>query len=86
MLGLLVSTASVSKPTEAFTRSRKMRRAVWGSPLRNSVAASSSMALAKAGSRAARSFTVSLKSQVSSMSSSPARCLRSRLSGLVFCQ
>ncbi|MFB9075765.1 hypothetical protein ACFFX0_33285 [Citricoccus parietis] len=41
--------------------------------------------MAKAGSRAARSFTVSLKSQVSSMSSSPARCLRSRLSGLVFC-
>src|SRR3546814_5704619 len=49
--------------------------AVCGSPLRNSVAASSSSALAKAGSRPARSLTVSLKSRVIVMSSPFRRCL-----------
>src|SRR3546814_1131924 len=43
--------------------------------LRNSVAASSSSALAKAGSRPARSLTVSLKSRVIVMSSPFRRCL-----------
>ena len=65
LLGVLVSTASASNPTEAFTRSRKIRRAACGSPFKNSVAASSSSALAKAGSRATRALTVSLKSRVS---------------------
>lgn len=69
LLGRLVSVASSSKPIEALTRSRRISRATCGSPLRKAVAASSSMALAKAGSRAARSFTVSLESRVSAISS-----------------
>src|SRR5450432_3270701 len=69
LLGFFVLRASVSKPTVALTRSRRIRRAVSGSPLRNSVAASSSMALAKAGSRCTRSTTVCLKSRLSAISS-----------------
>ncbi len=64
LLGLAVAAASASKPTVAFTRSRRMRRAISGSPLRKSVAASSSSALANAGSRWTRSTTVCLKSLV----------------------
>ena len=41
LLGVAVTLANLSKPRVAFTRSRRMRRAVSGSPLRNSVAASS---------------------------------------------
>ena len=65
LLGLCVSSARCSKPTVALTRSRKIRRAASGSPLRNSVAASSSSAFAKSGSRATRAATVCLKSRVS---------------------
>ena len=43
------------------------------SPLRNSAPALSSIALAKAGSRPARSLTISLKSRVGSKSSPPAQ-------------
>src|SRR6266851_4887850 len=67
LAGIAVAAASPSNPTVAFTRSRRMRRAVRGSPLRNSVAASSSIALAKAGSRCTRSTTLCLKSRVSAM-------------------
>src|SRR6266851_10294140 len=68
LLGFAVSAAKASNPTVAFTRSRRIRRAISGSPLRNNVAASSSSALAKAGSRRTRSTTVCLKSRVSAMS------------------
>src|SRR5579872_5035658 len=87
LLGVFVSTASASKPTDAFTRSRKIRRAACGSPFKKSVAASSRSALAKAGSRATRALTVSLKSRVSATSLplifGPGFC-RCRFSGLVF--
>ena len=69
LLGLWVSSARCSNPTVALTRSRRMRRAASGSPLRNSVAASSSSALANAGSRLTRSTTVCLKSRVRVMGS-----------------
>src|SRR5436305_1955678 len=85
LLGRLVSAANASNPTDAFTRSRRISRAVSGSPLRNSVAASSRSALAKAGSRVARSFTVSLKSRVSIVVSLSTLRLR-RLPDLVFRQ
>jgi hypothetical protein len=45
----------------AFTKSRKIRRVVSGSPLRNSVAASSSSACANDASLYTRWMTVSLK-------------------------
>jgi hypothetical protein len=67
LLGVFVSAARASNPTDAFIRSRSTKRAACGSPLRNSVAASSSRALAKAGSRASRALTVSLKSRVSAI-------------------
>src|SRR5690606_29513277 len=70
LAGFSVSVASCSKPTVAFTRSRSIMRAVSGSPFRNSVAASSSIARAKAGSRSTRAATVCLKSRVSAMGSS----------------
>jgi hypothetical protein len=60
-LGLAVSVASCSKPMVAFTKSRKISRAVSGSPLRNSVAASSSSACANEASLCTRWMTVSLK-------------------------
>ena len=40
--GFAVATVSASKAMEAFTKSRRMRRTVCGSPLRKSAAASSS--------------------------------------------
>jgi hypothetical protein len=43
-----MKTPSSSKPNVAFTRSRRMRGAVSGSPLRNRIAASSSSTLASA--------------------------------------
>ncbi len=58
---------SFSKPMVAFTRSRRMSRAVSGSPLRNRVAASSRSALANWGSRSTRSTTVCLKLRVSAI-------------------
>jgi hypothetical protein len=54
LLGLRVSVASCSKPMVAFTRSRKIRRAVSGSPFKNKVAASSSNACANDASACTR--------------------------------
>src|SRR5260370_39443677 len=65
---MAVTFASRSKPKVAFTRSRRMRRAGSGSPLKNRVAASSRSALANAGSRSTRATTVFLKLRVSAMS------------------
>ena len=67
LLGLDVSAETCSKPIVALIRSRRIRRAVSGSPLRNSVAASSNKAWANAASRPTRAKTVSLKSRVSAM-------------------
>ena len=47
LAGLAILSANPSKPIVALTRSRRISRASCGSPLRNSVAASSSSALAK---------------------------------------
>ena len=58
LLGLAVNVASYSKPTVALIRSRRITRAISGSPLRNRVAASSSSACANAGSLSTRSTTV----------------------------
>ena len=63
LLGVPVFAANVSKPTVALTRSRRMLRVTSGSSLRNSVAASSNIALANAGSRPARSAMKRLKSR-----------------------
>ena len=65
--GLSVIPARASKPTVALTRSRRSSRAASGSPLRNSVAASSKSARANFGSRRTRSTTVCLKSRLSAM-------------------
>ena len=51
LLGLSVSSAKRSKPRVAFTKSRRIRRAVSGSSLKKRVAASSSSAFANSGSR-----------------------------------
>src|SRR5580658_405504 len=85
LLGVFVSTANASNPTDAFTRSRNTSLAACGSPLRKSVAASSRSALAKAGSRATRAATVFLKSRVRAivLPLTLGFCRRS-LSGLVF--
>ncbi len=48
LLGLAVKVDSCSKPIVALIRSRRIRRAVSGSPLRNKVAASSSSACVRA--------------------------------------
>ena len=61
LLGLAVRVASCSKPMVALTRSRKISRAVSGSPLRNRVAASSSSACANHASFCTRWMTVSLE-------------------------
>jgi hypothetical protein len=58
LLGLSVIVASCSNPILALTRSRRLNRAVPGSPFRNSVAASFSNACAKAGSRLDRKAAV----------------------------
>src|SRR5450830_755534 len=65
-----MSCAKDSKPTVAFTKSRRINLAVSGSPSKNSVTASSSIACAKAGSFCTRATTVSLKSRVSAISHS----------------
>src|ERR1700690_768594 len=67
--GFSTDCASCSKPIVAFTRSRRMSLAVSGSPFRNSVAASSSRALAKSGSCLTRATTVALKSRVNAIAS-----------------
>lgn len=67
LLGLSVSMAKCSNPTVALTRSRRIRRAVSGSPLKNKVAASSRSAFANSESRSMRSITVCLKFRVSAM-------------------
>ena len=67
LLGLSISRASASNPTVALTKSRRINLAESGSPLMNSVIASSRSACAKAGSFCTRAATVSLKSRVSAM-------------------
>src|SRR5438105_12300301 len=81
--GLSVSRASSSNPPVALTRSRKMIRATSGSPLRKSVAASSSIAFANEGSRSTRSITVCLKSRVNAIALSFLPARRRGLPGLV---
>lgn len=64
LLGRAAAAASPSKPAVALTGSPRIKRAVAGSPLRNSEAASSSSGRTKAGSRCTRSTTVNLASLV----------------------
>src|SRR5450759_3943347 len=81
LLGVSVTSASCSNPMVALTRSRRMRRAVSGPPLRNSVAASSRSALANCGSRATRSMTVCLILRVSAIWERPPTPIVSRVPG-----
>src|SRR5574340_433049 len=67
LLGLCTSSANFSNPTVALTRSRKISLEVSGSPLRNSMTASSSSARANSGSRSTRATMVFLKSRVSAI-------------------
>src|SRR5450759_4983496 len=83
LLGFSVILASCSNPMVALTRSLRMSRAVSGSPLRNSVAASSRSALANWGSRSTRSITVCLKLRVNTICS-PFCFLRRRQDFLPF--
>lgn len=60
LLGLDVIAASFSKPIVPLTKSRRIRRAVAGSPLRNSEIASSRSAIANSGSWRSRCSIVSV--------------------------
>src|SRR5713226_1012935 len=82
--GLAVSRARPSNPNVALTRSRSRSLAVCASPFRNSVAASSSNALANSGSRCTRSMTVRLESRVIAITSSLPWVRHERLARPVF--
>ena len=75
LLGLWSFLANNSKPIVEFTSSRRTRREVSGSPLRNDEIASFIRDEAKSGSLSARSLTVCLKSRVSAIFSSSI-CIR----------